>query len=861
MLYRNERYGECICMMKKFQEQWKTDERLIKPPRSTLSIEKIVMVAADNCIKRMDTTQLKEYLSELPTAKQLDYVRKKPGCKEVAIDILMRAGRNEEVAEIYFHEEEYLKAADCTKTMKTKGLCYLEQAQLLYNNKDGKTAISADDSVLHWVELAIPLLKEYPAGLADCYILKSRTTECLDYINDARTAFIISNNHIAVFFCDYQLWSNDRLCSDVIMGSLSKMLHHIGRTPNEMMKLLHTLLGIEKVVINNADEFFRINEPRFKFHLSWLNCEEIAAIRDHFQERNAKAGNACILRTIFALADEVIKKLVEIFETELQRNEICYNFLQGIHHENCPLRHYIPDAKAMQLRFNALFSTLQMQGMLRERKASILKDKYLNAEAMRFAAFTMYKNRDMTDTCHSFYLELTYSTRYLTKVNFTGVQLAKSLPEMNHVKGQIQWCINEMWKAAGEEGRLGDFNLFLKIFTLSVYAGIKLVQYEVDKMQEDIQKRYKFMKPPSSKLSVCSFPQGNYETLHSIFMRGKNLMHKSGNLVGSMHHLLRRVFPLVESKDVQPMTLANFLQLLEFSLYLCLVSLSNANIRSAVLVPEFYAEGAEFWSETYTSCFHGEFSAVNCAQKVPPNMKPLVKQLVNRILSFVKDCCTDEKNYDPYQMAFAETNSLMYDARQRATAERFLILLLVLMCNLPTYSEINISKLPICSKLQECAKNIGEFHGSLMKSIRSASQIRHLKDARRCLKEILERSNQKLIDLKQVALHHQEAPASKKHKKSKSNEMPPKEEKVAVPKELLKAKAGIAQPEEKQEMQVQLNRRSEEAMSKRGSAEIREEFDHLGETGILVLFQFFMLYNAIAASLEAPTKEEGERLR
>ena len=742
--------------MKEFGQLRRFSHRRFQPPRSTLNIEGIVKEAADICVKRRDFTLLKEYMGELAIEKRLDYLRKKPGCEDVALEILIEIGRAEEAAEMYMRKGNYLKAASCTKVEVTKGICFLEQARMLSIEEAAGPVQSSDHPALHYVLQAIPCLQNDAGNLADCYYMMWVVTGAVQWVNHAVKEFTKCGNYVGLLLSNNILWNQGVLTSDVIVESLAKMLHQIGRRSAETVKMLQVYFGIEKETTKDGDVFFRINVAKLRLHFEWLGCGDIpwTDVRRHFDNHEEEEGNCCILSTALPIADKIVQKLRDVYNTELEKTEICYQFLQIVPHENCRLRHVFPNADTIQDRCNAYFAVMQMHGLLRERMAPIMKEKRLAARARWFESLTGNSDAIMIDTCHSFYHEVIGFTRYLNTKDCRGVQLASSLPEMTFVKNQITWCITKIWEAAGEYGRYSDVNLFLEVFTLSAYAGQHFFQIEVDNIRQEIKERYKSLKePPKYELGLYNKREFRFETFHTMFMDSKQWLHDEGCLIESIHVLLRRGLFMVLRKDVPLPSLAHSVTLIEFCLSLCLVSLSRTNRNFEIYMPEFYMESIQFWSGSYQSFFNGKYSALESIDYVAfIRGNSMVKSLMVVIVELVS--ATKFRNFNLFQEAFANTDLLKQDASHRATSERFLILVLVILSNHRLFSDNPLSARPLINQLRKYASMNRQAPGFLLGALISASRVNTPEDAMTVVGKILKQSGRDLSKWTWKTLHN-----------------------------------------------------------------------------------------------------------
>ena len=772
ILYKNEKYRECIAVMKEYEKERSVSRKRLQPPRSTLSIERIVKEAADMCVKRKEMSLLKEYLSELPVEKQLDYVKKKPGCEEIALEILIEYGRAEEAAEIYMRKGKFLKAASCSKVDAFKGVCFLEQARLIYSkaaNKDGDISENVKESVLHYLNKSVLHLENDVADLADCHLMTGVITGSLQDLKYAADIYSKCGNYVGALLCQKHLWEKGEIASDVIVESLSKMLLLIERRSSDKIKMLQVYFGIEKAASNDGDFLFKINDSKSQLHLEWLLCSD-AHIRElwrHFENQYEEEGNFCIISATFPIANSIVDQLMDIYETELQGNALCLQFFQGVMHNNCQLQHGFPSYKTVQSRCNAYSAILQIHGLLRKRMTEILKHNKLREHVKEFEALTRFNEGIMLKTCHSFYMDLIFFTQYLSRDQCSGMHLVKSLPEMQIVKDQIQWCIEKMWRDAGDKKRFSDTDLFLEIFTMSSYAGIRFVQYEVDNIREEIKQRYRYLNlPPINEIALLNTREFRYETFHTIFMDSRLWMHDAGALIEFLHVLLRRGLRLVLRKDVPLPSVTNSLLLLEYSISLCLISLSRTNRNADINLPEFYIEGIQFWSGSYESSFKSNYSALANVQYVSLyNGNNLVKSLMIFILDLLSS--KSYRRFDLFHQCLNDTNCLQRDPIYRANAERFLILVLVLLSNHRLYSDDPSSARPLVMQLRKYDSMKRQAPGFILNALNSAARINSPKDAVKVMERLLMQSNRMLVTCNWRTIRKAYMPVVEKDEKPK----------------------------------------------------------------------------------------------
>ena len=755
--------------------------RRLQPPRSTLSVEIIVKEAVDTCVKRKDLSHVKEYMSVLPIDNQLDYLRKKPGCEDIALEILIESGRAEEAAEIYMRKGRFLKAASCSNVDVTKGICFLEQARLIYSatvDDDQSTAENSMQNVIRYLNMAAPCLGDDPENLADCYFMIGMINKNQQFVKYAADEFAKCGNYVGVLLCNMNLWDVGDIASDVIVESLAKMLHFVGWKSGDKMKMLQAYFGIEKVVGNDGEVYFRINEAKFEILLQRLakNNVHLGDFRIPFNnQEEEEEGNRCILNVALSMADKMVGELMDLYQNELRNNAICLEFLQGISHNDCQLEHSCPTLKTIQDRCNVYCAILQMHGLLRDRMAPILKDVKFKEQTKGFVFLTRYSDQEMVETCHFFYQDLTYFTQYLSSKQCSGQSLIRSLPDMSFLKEQIMWCVQKMWKQAGDEGKFSNMNLFFEVFILSTYAGVRFVQYEVDNIREEIKQRYRSVKmPPKSEIAMLNKREFRYETFHTMFMDSKSWMHDEGCLIESMHVLLRRALGLVLRKDVPLPSLTHSLILLEFCLSLCLISLSRTNRDFEIHVPEFYIEGIHFWSGCYQSCFNAKYSAydnIDCVAFMKGN------NLVKNLVSFILDLLSGVK-FDLFHQAFGDIDLLQSDLKHRADAERFLILVLVLLGNHRLYSDNPSSARPICLSLRKFARMERRAPGFILQALDSASRVNSPENALTVVRKILQQSGRALLNTNWGNLHKLYCSDVAYEEKPKTVKRPPKEEKT-----------------------------------------------------------------------------------
>ena len=797
ILYKGEKYRECIAVMKEYEKKRIVSRKRLQPPRSTLSIERIVKEAADMCVKRKDMSHLKEYLSELPIEKQLDYVKKKPGCEEIFLEILIDNGRGEEAAEIYLQKGEFLKAASCSKVGATKGVCFLEQARLIYSrtaNEDESISEGMKESVLRYLKKSLLYLKNDSSDFADCRLMIGVVNDSLQDLKYAADIYSKCGNYVGALLCQKNLWERGELKSDVIVESLAKMLLLIGRRSSNKMKVLQAFFGIEKGSLTDGDFVFKINDLKFQLHLRWSGTNS-SNLRGYFESQAEEEGNFCVISATFPIANAIVDKLMETYERELQNNAICLQFLQDVVHKDCQLQHVFPSLNSIQDRFNGYFAILQMHGLLRERMAAILKHKKLREHLKGFPSLTRFNEKIMVETCHSFYMDLIFFTQYLSIDQCSGVHLVRSLPEMQFVKDQILWCIEKMWKNAGDEGKFSDMNLFLEVFTMSSYGGIRFVQYAVDNIREEVKQRYRSNSlPPKWEISIFNKRELVYETFHMMFMDSRLWMHDEGALIESLHVLLRRGLALVIRKDVPLPSVTNSLMLLEYCLSLCLISLCIRNRGVKIHLPEYYIEAVQFWSGSYERCFKSKCSALESTTYVS---FPSGSKMVKSLLIYILDLLSDEKfsRLNLFHRAFSDSESLPGNPSYRANAERFLIFVLVLLSNHSLYCNEPFSDQPIILQLRNYASKERQVPGFIHNALKSAARAMSSEDAIVVLRKLLLQSRRTLSSWTWSAICESYLPVVAKEEKLKKFQKFPRKERpprfnAKKPTDIQKAESG-----------------------------------------------------------------------
>ncbi|XP_065066054.1 uncharacterized protein LOC135691969 [Rhopilema esculentum] len=710
ILYKKEKYQECIQVLKRFETKRSNNNGMVlKPPRSTLSVEKVVKEAADICAKKRDFDNLKGYLKELPLESQLEYLRRKRGCRDIELEVLIENGRGEEAAEIYIQNGEHLKAADCSKEDTTRGICYLEQARSIWN--DIGQAISANlqqqkyKQVKQFVDYAVNYLPKDDTNLADCHFLNGLVSEDRSKsLIEAADVYRKNDNNIGVLLCHGLLLEEGKIDSDVIIESLDKMFRqlaniHVSKKAAEVFKLVQQFFGIVKVARDGATFEFRVNKSKIQFRLQILGSPaELEAIKwfDNLDEEN---GTLDLISALFLYVEDIAAKLFQFYESELERLSFCSQFLQGTSHANCQMMHLIPDGEFAQQRLNLYFSLIQLQGLIRKHITSLVKSKYLESKVNNHQWLSMYNaEMEMVKTCKELYQEIIALYKYLNVSKFTGLQLVNSLPDMPFVKEQIQWCLKMMFRG---DKKYKDVNIFLETFTMSNFARLNFIQYEVDAISEDIKQRYKET-VPIDEPGLRNNREHRIECFHTIFMESWQWLHSEGALIESIHYLLRRALPLLVTKHVIMPTLKNCLSLLEFSLTLSLISLcrtsSTNRKRTWIYIPAFYIEGLQFWCGIYESCNKPNYSVWDSieyvsVQKGRSYVISLVKWLIDFILT------TKSGKLDLFSQAFGRTSVESGDSQQ------FLILVLVLLANEELISSIENGYRDV-AKLEEGLKSL-----------------------------------------------------------------------------------------------------------------------------------------------------------
>ena len=755
ILYKHERFRECIYVFKRYEAQRSSgDRRFLQPPRSTLNAEKVVKEAAEICIKKRDFESLKGFLTELPPEKQLEYLKRKPGCEDVALEVLVENGQAEDAAWIYMKEGKYLKAASCTKNGKTKGICMLEHARQLYLDNSGQAKLERGsmqvNTVLHYLENSIPLLATDHANLADAYFLIGTITDDTKSIVEATKNYKKALIAIGTLICDQMLLDKGEIGTAEIFETLSRTYQQGGNLVASMKNavMLQRFFGIEKVT-GKGDIHYQINDQMLLYRLQILKTSDVEGsdLKTHFDNLDENTGNALITRSILQLTDEVATKLMEVYTVELNKSTICQRYLLGIKHDSCTLLHQIPNKELTQQKFNAYFCIMQLQGAVRRFAKVIQKNNILTEDVMRVKSLRDCRESgtEMIDTCNAFYTDLIEYTRYLKTTKFQGLQLARSLPQMSYVKDQILWCISALWERADEEGRYGDVNLFLKVFHISSFAGLIFVQDEINTMKEGLSDRYsKLAKLPANEACIYNKKFGTgYDTFHTIFNESKSWLHDAGALIESIHHLFRRAIPLTvwRRKEIPPPSLTNMVMLLEFNISLCIISLSKTHesCNAGMHLPNFYIEGLQFWSGIYRDCYKSQYSAIESIDYVSDKVGNgyvinLVKVVVDLILM---------KRFEKLNL-FREA----FDASNKASqaSERFLLLVVVLLTNYDLYSQNDFTiQNALISRLKNYAKQTKHVSGHLHQALQRAANIKGSQDALLVLKFILEKSGNEVI--------------------------------------------------------------------------------------------------------------------
>eukprot|EP00794_Sanderia_malayensis_P005798 gene5798-6495_t len=759
LLFNKEMFSGCIDVLKRYD----IDKTLLhpvhlRPPRSTITLTKVAIKAADLYWKRQQIENMKSVLGVLKLDDQLSYLSK-PECEKVLIQVLIDNGRLEDAARIHIDKGRYLDAAALTQDKKTKGLCHLEYARMLYRNWIEKPSGNLDntdnslvivgkypcpDPLINAVETCVKLLHD-SSYYAEACEMEGFINACSASSRRAVKCYTEVEDHFSCLICNTFLFEIGEGDTSIFASNINKVYHIVCLLAQEvnlenakLLRVCRKLFGIE----GNKESGFVVNLNKLQYRLCLLDIKLNIAkqLKAAFSNKgSAKAGNYQLTMLILGFVDKLSSKLRNIYEQELASEKTCQNYINGVAHIECYQKHQIPDSNCIQRRLNAFFAIIQLDGVTRtfiQRKNGLTKQDLQHLNYLKNYSF----DECMVAVCRAFYNEFISYTYYLSPDNLTGALLSSCLPSMLFLKEQILWYTSHIWESAEDTKKFGDINLFLEISVLSNFISVGYSQTIVDKIKEKIFDRYSNMFLPQNEGAIFNKRIGCIQTFHTLFAESKDWLHTEGCLIESIHCLIRRTIriPLGNSKTLPLPDLLNVILLLEFNIALCFISLSFLSPRKNlnVILPDFYFEGIEFWSGLYTK-YQDSYTAIDSIEWVSEEGKNLITALVDEMVYLMIGEKFEKLNM--FKMALSK------ECMQLQSGQRFFVLVLVVLANSHLFSLSSANHGKIVDKIRHFANVNVNGEDYLSGALQQCVAIKDGKDASKELKCFLENQGKDIV--------------------------------------------------------------------------------------------------------------------
>ena len=702
---------ECIELLKEYQKLVAENKAHgIRPPRSTLTLDRVCAEAAEEYFRKKDLTTLHEVLRLMPSVEaQLQYAESK-GYTDLMIDILVENERGEDAALMLMQRGRYIQAVKCTSQKKTAAVCYLENAGILFERflLDEKKGCfennELDELIVSSLERCIEISSEADCDtcdtalvLGDAFYMMSVVKNDTDYTKKALQSYEKTKNVVGMFMCYLCLYEEDKDISDKLIKVLGQVLEVVSTllltrrftsTEQNLVVTCAQHLGYECLINKGIlNEFKVVNRKRLFAVFSCLTIDSTSAFNsmgtsNAFEDVTGERSYMASL--LFERVFQFLVKLRGCLEREYKHRLPCERFLSGFSHrqEQCGLQHVRPTRERFQVACDPLLKLIWLDSISRNflSKVGNFKKRKMD-EYFQDLLQRIFRSFTTSNTCDTLYRFILQHTRYLSSTTFKGGELANVLRNANSaVRTHVDWYLKMLAKEENEEYLLSDVNLFLKMSLMANAIGLDPPQSEivVRGLREKMQAKYQ---DPNAiiprNIGVVFNKEQQIELFHESYISSLFLAHKKKNIIGATHHILRRFYPkiITKYKDLALPTLQNSTIVLEVHLSLCLLGLCkispNANPR--VFLPEFYIQNARFFSSLYALSHKGSSDALNAVALIKDSTNANV--FLNQLKVFVElICATKFEKFDMFTAALKEAKSGHYEY-----FERFLILVLVLI--------------------------------------------------------------------------------------------------------------------------------------------------------------------------------------
>ena len=736
-MYRADKLKECIDLLTEYQKLVAENKAQgIRPPRSTLTVERLCIEAAEEYLHKKDVNSLQVVLRMLPFEEQLEFAKSK-SLTDIMVGILVENQRSEEAAKILIEEERFIDAVKCTQEIETAAVCYLNNARLLFQKMlyDNETGFSEHSEVqegaLDSIEQCISILSSTKIGagrdeslLADAFYIKSLLTNDADHLCKALELYTGAESVIGVFLCQLWLFDEDKKISESLLKNVCQVLALV----NVLLLLRHPTTEEQEMVIDCANSFgFSASTNigglkqlkvvnKYKLFVIYSQLKVGSAVpfshlgvsdtfRDVPGERSYMAS--LLLNRVF----QFLVRAKGSLEREYRHSLPCTKFISGVSHsqETCNFQHIRPSRETFQRAAKPLLNLLWLDSTCR-----CFSEKIGNVEQRRMENHfsdllrKMAKLGVMTENCDKLHELVLHHTRYLSTVGFKGNELSLVLRNINEtVRDQIIWYLKTLADEKNEANLLSDVNLFLKLSVMSSLLGFSPPQSEivVKALGEKIQKNV-FERIPRSVGVFYGKDSNRLELFHEAYIRSLVSLYDKRSSIDATHFCLRVFFSRVIAtyKSIPHPNFLNSMIILEFHLSLCLLGFCKVRLasNSRIYLPDFYIQSVIFSSSLYSLSHKQAYDAFSAISFVKATNLIVFRNQLKVIVDIISG--EKSKKFDMFTVAFQAAESDRFEY-----FERFLLLLLVLIGNsyqLPIAetikpllanlrSKLNVFKLPV----------------------------------------------------------------------------------------------------------------------------------------------------------------------
>ena len=749
-MYRANHIAECIQLVREYHTLIAQGTvQGVKPPRSTLTLERLCTEAAEEAHRRRDYITMRDFIRSMPSVtSQLEFAKSK-GCTEAVVEILMEQKRGEEAAQILIQKEKYVDAVKCTENKLTIALCYLENSRILFHHwlRMGRNGYlencELEELILPSIENVLSLLQDTgdknlqsKVMLADALYMKSCLTGETDYAREASEIYSQTNNAVGAFLSNLFIYEEEKNISESFLKSLSQVMDLLAsllslrrlteRQQNLVVECAHHV-GYETVFDKGTLTGLILRNNYKMFTVSSQLAVESSTIRNPLEGSDSfgdvSSAKSCMAAMLLERVSEVLVRLRGSLQREQKSKKPCSRFLSGILHkqEECSLPHLTPTLESFKQVTEPLFKLMWLDNICRCFVAKLGEadkrpfDNHYSALIKKLSTPS-----SMIKTCDDFYNLFCDHTKFLAQHNLKAVNIKAILKDQNPViRDQIRWYIEYYCSEQEEDNFLSDVNLFLKITSLSQLLGFHfpLSEIKVNKLRQKIQDKYCSNPPPRN---VGVFWSGNrqcYELLHEGYIESMHFLYEKRNIIEGLYYFVIRFLHRAVSmtKNLRPPTLLNTSMLLEFHMSLCMMSLCrlspNANLK--IVLPDYYIQSLRLSSSLHAMCHSRSYDPFNSIAFIRDGKED---RLVNFFRAGIELMCGKTSEiFDMFFLSFLEAREGSHDI-----SERFWILVLVLLCNSDPLKILLEAVYPLATAMFENIPKMMSLQGKMPERLATA---------------------------------------------------------------------------------------------------------------------------------------------